>query len=281
MALIMLGVVPQVWSAAPLDPNAVVTSADFVTLSIAFGLVAALPFSYANYPADYTRYLPRLTSGSAITFWTFLGAFLPSVALIAIGFYASKAADLADPVGGFSGILSSWYFTLFVLVVLMGTISNNFLNTYSSGMSLLALGLRVSRPAAIMVDAVLASAAAAYAIFFYDFTTTFIAFLSLMVIWLAPWTGVYVVDVYLRKSKYSGSDLLAENGGIYAGYLSPALIAFATGALASALCTSTDLFRSPFASSVLGGGDFSIIAGFLISALVYWVMAKGKIESQS
>ncbi|MGL4405978.1 MAG: purine-cytosine permease family protein, partial [Notoacmeibacter sp.] len=61
MGLIMLGVVPQVWSAPALDPNAAVTSADFATLTIAFGLVAALPFSYANYPADYTRYLPRMT----------------------------------------------------------------------------------------------------------------------------------------------------------------------------------------------------------------------------
>jgi nucleobase:cation symporter-1, NCS1 family len=279
MGLIMLGVVPQVWSAAPLDPNAVASSADWATLSIAFGLVAALPFSYANYPADYSRYLPRMTSGSAITFWTFLGAFLPSVGLTAVGYYASKAANLADPVGGFETILSSWYFTLFVLVVLMGTISNNFLNTYSSGMSLLALGLRVSRPAAILVDAVLASAAAAYAIFFYDFTATFIAFLSLMVIWLAPWTGVYVMDIFLRNSKYKGEDLLSETGGVYGNFGQPAIIAGLTGAIAAALCTATALFTSPFAASVLGGGDLSIVAGFTVSALVYWALAKAKIES--
>jgi nucleobase:cation symporter-1, NCS1 family len=281
MALILLGVVPQVWSAPALDPNAVVAGADWATLSVAFGLVAALPFSYANYPADYTRYLPRLTAGSAITFWTFLGAFLPSVGLTALGFYASKAADLADPVGGFSGILASWYFTLFVLVVLMGTISNNFLNTYSSGMSLLALGLKVSRPAAIIVDAVLASAAAAYAIFFYDFTATFIAFLSLMVIWLAPWTGVYVVDVFMRNSKYKGEDLLAENGGTYAGLNSAGFIAFIAGAIAAAACTATALFTSPFAASVLGGGDLSIVAGFLVSAVLYFVLAKGKVASSN
>ncbi len=279
MGLIMLGVVPQVWSAAPLDPNAVATSADWATLSIAFGLVAALPFSYANYPADYSRYLPRVTSGSAITFWTALGAFLPSVGLTAVGYYASKAADLADPVGGFAGILYSWYFTLFVLVVLMGTISNNFLNTYSSGMSLLALGLRMSRPAAIMIDAVLASAAAAYAIFFYDFTATFIAFLSLMVIWLAPWTGVYVMDIYLRNSKYKGEDLLSDSGGLYGSFGMPAIIAGLAGAIAATLCTATALFTSPFAASVLGGGDLSIVAGFTVAAVLYWVLARGKIAS--
>jgi NCS1 family nucleobase:cation symporter-1 len=69
-----------------------------------------------------------------------------------------------------------------VIAVIGGAITNNFINTYSSGMSLLAMDLKVSRPTAIILDGVLATAAAAYAIFFYDFTATFIAFLALMVV---------------------------------------------------------------------------------------------------
>ena len=133
-----------------------------------------------------------------------------------------------------------------------------------------------------MVDAVLASAAAAYAIFFHDFTSTFIAFLSLMVIWLAPWTAIYVVDTWLRKSKYRGEDLLSADGGAYdygSGFHTPAVVAWLAGAAAAILCTSTDLFRSPFAASVLQGADLSIVAGLLVAGVLYFLLAGPSIRA--
>lgn len=63
----MLGLVPAIW-AAPVATTTP-TNAGFAAICIAFGLVAALPISFANYPADYMRYLPRQTSGSPIVFW--------------------------------------------------------------------------------------------------------------------------------------------------------------------------------------------------------------------
>ena len=283
LGLIMLGLIPQVW-AAPQLPEAIAASAagggaSFASLCIAFTLVAALPISFTNYPADYARYLPKNTSAAGITLWTFIGSYVPTVVLTIIGFFAAKAANLADPVGGFQPILASWYFQLFVFVVLGGTITNNFLNTYSSGLSLLAVGLNVSRPAAILIDAILATSAAAYAIFFHDFTSTFIAFLSLMVAWLAPWAGVYLADIWLRNSNYRGADLLSSDGGIYRGWHAPGFVAWIAGCIAALMCTSADLFKSPFAEAYLGGADFSIVAGFLVSALLYVLLAGRSIRA--
>ena len=277
LGLIILGLIPQVW-AAPALPQAggAAGSASLTTLCLAFSLTAALPISWVNYPADYTRYLPRATRGSSITLWTFLGGYVPTVLLMIIGFVAAKAADLADPVGGFQPLLAPWYFQLFLVVVLGGTITNNLLNTYSSGMSLLAAGLNVSRPVAVVIDAVFASAAAIYAIFFHDFTASFIAFLSLMVAWLAPWAGVYTADLWLRNSKYNGTDLVSVDGGRYrysAGWHATGYIAWLAGVAVAVLCTSAELFKSPFATSVLGGADLSIIAGFLVSAVLYILLA--------
>jgi nucleobase:cation symporter-1, NCS1 family len=284
LALVILGLIPQVW-AAPALPIATDAplGATLAQLCIAFTIVAALPISYTNYPADYTRYLPEKTDGTSITWWTFIGSYVPAVIITCIGFVAARATNLTDPVGGFQPILAPWYYNVFVLVVLGGTITNNFLNTYSSGMSLLAVGLKISRPAAVVVDAILATAAAAYAIFIYDFTTTFIGFLSLMVVWLAPWAGVYTADIWLRKATYNGADLLApasKTGSIYAGgFNMSGMVAWIIGVIVASLCTSADLYKSSFAEKFLGGADLSIIAGFIVSAVLYIILARSQINS--
>ncbi|MGH6939187.1 purine-cytosine permease family protein [Hypericibacter sp.] len=276
LGLAMLGLIPQVLSYVPATAPAAPAGADIPTFLIALTLVAAMPISYANCAADYTRYLPRNASGAAITFWTFLGSFIPAVIITVIGYMAAREVDLTDPIGGFAPILAPWYFKFFVLLVIGGSITNNFINTYSSGMSLLAMGLNVSRPKAIMIDAVLATAASVYAIFFYDFTSTFIAFLSLMVAWIAPWCAIYAIDIWLRRSRYDGASLLSVEGGSYRyvnGWHGAAFIAWVAGMIAALACTSADMLKSPFAEKVLGGADLSIVAGLVVSGLLYWVLA--------
>jgi nucleobase:cation symporter-1, NCS1 family len=274
LALVMVGLIPQVWAAPPLPVAAdAAGGASFATLCVAFTLIAALPISFTNYPADYTRYLPSTTSGRSITFWTFLGAYLATAMMMILGFVAAKAANLTDPVGGFQPLLAPWYFKLFLFVVLGGTMTNNFVNTYSSGMSLLAAGLNVSRPTAIVIDGLMATVMAAYAIFFYDFTPGFVLFLSLMVAWLAPWAGVYTADIWLRNSKYNGADLLADDGGRYGSWNWSGYGAWIAGVGVALACTTADLFKSPFAAEYLGGADLSIVAGFVTSALLYITLA--------
>jgi nucleobase:cation symporter-1, NCS1 family len=285
LAAVILGLIPQVWGAPALAiPADAPLGATLAQLCIAFTIVAALPISYTNYPADYTRYLPEKTSGNAIVWWTFIGSYLPAVIITCIGFVAARATNLTDPVGGFQPLLAPWYYNIFVLVVLGGTITNNFLNTYSSGMSLLAVGLKISRPAAVIIDAVLATAAAAYAIFVYDFTTTFIGFLSLMVVWLAPWAGVYTADIWLRKARYVGTDLLSPTtklGSVYNnGVNMQGMVAWIAGVIVAVLCTSADLFKSSFAEKFLGGADLSIVAGFIVAAVFYIVLAKSSIQAK-
>lgn len=172
--------------------------------------------------------------------------------------------------------MAPWYFQLFLIVVLGGTITNNFLNTYSAGLSKLAIGLKISRPVSISIDALLAGAAAAYAIFYYDFTPSFITFLSLMVAWLAPWAGVYTADIWLRNFKYNGADLLSGDGGQYRGWNMTGYVAWLAGVGVAVLCTTADMFKSPFAAQYLGGADLSIVAGFLVSGLLYSVLGARK-----
>ena len=274
LGLLILGVIPQVLTAFNASTAAPPAGASLANLCLAFTITAALPFSYANYPADYTRYLPRNSSGSAITWWTFAGAVIPAIVITIVGYLAARTTDLTDPIGGFKPIVASWYFDVFVLVVVGGSVTNNFLNTYSSGLSLLALGLRWRRARAIMLDAVLATIASVYAIFVYDFTTAFINFLSLMVAWIAPWFGIYLVDMYLRNSTYAGAELISPEGGRYRGWNSAGYIAWMVGTVASLAFTNATIFQSPLAMGPLGGADLSIVMGTVVAALVYGALAR-------
>jgi purine-cytosine permease-like protein len=276
LGILVLSIVPQVLQAPSLGaiPDA---GASFATLTLAFTLVAAMPVSYANCPAEYARYLPRRSSTGAITFWTFIGAYVPAVIITLIGYFAGTVTDLTDPIAGFKPLLAPWHFALFVIAVIGGSITNNFINTYSSGMSLLAMDLKVSRPTAIILDGILATAVAVYAIFFYDFTAVFIAFLALMVVWIAPWWAVYLVDAWLRRTHYSAEDLVSGDGGRYRygnGWHRAGYIAWIAGVIVAIACTSADAFKSPFASSFLGGADLGIVAGMLTSGILYWLLAR-------
>ena len=128
----------------------------------------------------------------------------------------------------------------------------------------------------MIIDAVVALLASVYAIFYNDFTPTFISFLALMVAWIAPWCGVVVVDAWLRRETYNGSDLLRAEGGRYwygNGWRGAAYIAWIAGAIASLASTNAQLFVSPLVPGLLGGADFSVLAGLLVSAVLYWLLA--------
>ena len=285
LGIVVLGLIPQVLAAYN-GAHVLVPAggASLVNLCLAFTVIAALPLSFTNYAADYTRYLPRKASSFQITFWSFLGSLVPAILITVLGYLAARVTNMTDPIGGFKPIVASWYFDIFVLVVVGGTITNNFLNTYSSGLSLLAVGIKLKRSKAIIIDAVLATAAAVFAIFFYDFTTTFINFLSLMIAWIAPWCGVYLVDMYMRRSNYDGPDLISDDGGRYRygnGWHGAGYIAWILGSVASLAFTNATVFQSPLDMHYLGGADLSIVMGVIVAAAVYWALARHRVTART
>jgi nucleobase:cation symporter-1, NCS1 family len=245
---------------------------------LALVVMAAAPFSWVNTGADYSRYLPRRTSGRSITVWTALGGAIPAVLITVFGVSAATATDMSDPVAGLKAILPTWFFITYLAVIVGGTITNNFLNTYSSGMSLLAIGLKAKRWQAVLVDAVIGTALSAYALFVFDFTNSFTSFLSLMVLWIAPWCGIYLADMALRRGNY---DVVAlhEHGGRYwyrRGFNPVALGWFAAGIVLAALFASSAIYSGPL-TGLVGGGDISIFVGFAVSLVGYYLTMRGRV----
>jgi NCS1 nucleoside transporter family len=286
LGAIMIGVAIQVATKGHIHykPTELAASTKLATFCLATVIIAALPLSWSGYPADYSRYLPRDTSSRAIVGWTVLGNLIPAFVLTTVGVLAASAADLADPVGGLKPLLASWYFVPFLIVVIGGSVTNNFLNTYTSGLTLLALGVRLPRWKTIIIDCVIATALAAYAIFSYDFTTAFTEFLSLMIIWIAPWCAVFLVDAFLRRFQYSTADLLATQGGRYwytGGVNRAGFVSFVLGAVATFFTTNAVRWQSPLSTDVLGGADLSIPVGMLVAGGTYYVLRRREAATET
>lgn len=179
------------------SPTAVIGA--FVMVLAGFGI------GWVNCAGDYSRYLPRSASAGGVTFWTTFGGALPVVLLIGYGLLlcgsnAQVAQDAgADPVGALTSVLPTWFLVPFWIVAVLGLIAGAIIDIYSSGLTLLAIGLPVPRWAAALLDGVLMVLGSIYVVWFApDFLTPFQSFLISMGVLLAAWAGIFLADMLMR-----------------------------------------------------------------------------------
>jgi len=172
----------------------------------------------------------------------------------------------------FSQVVPTWFLIPFLLVAILGIITNNIINIYSSGLSLLAMGLKVKRATAVFIDGIVVFGIASYAIFGTDFVTFFINFLGIMVVWLAPWGAIVLIDFYQRGQTYNSGEFFKGNSSEYwykSGFNPIGMIAWIAGAIAGVLTINTPLLVGPLANSWFAGGDVSVFAGILVAGVIY------------
>lgn len=236
-------------------------------------VIASAPLSWQN-SADLSRYLPESSRRRDVALWTALGGFVPAVLLGVVGVAAGTIVDMSDPQSSLEAVLPDWFYPVFLVVIMVGAVSNNVLTMYSSGLVLQAMGIRARRSVTVLVDGALGIALAVYAIFVTNFTETLSESLELSVVILGPSATIYVVDVHLRRNRYDGLALNDESSAspfwYHRGFNVAGLGAFVIGSAASLLCVSTTNFTGPIATA-LNGADISPIVGALVSGLIYWV----------
>ncbi|MEV6573490.1 cytosine permease [Streptomyces sp. NPDC051577] len=243
--------------------------------SLAFVVMLAGPFSYLPMPADYTRYLPRTTSLRSITWMGALGGFVSSVALGVAGVAAATQTDMTDAVAGAESLLPGWFQTVFLALVLGGSVTNSIITLYSSSLNLQVLGIPWSRSRAIVISAAVTAVGSLAALFLTDFTTSLLSFLSLLIIVFAPWGGVFLADMLLRRCRYDSDALHAGHAGAYwyrAGYHPAGMAALLAGMLFAALTCDSELWTGPLVAP-LGGADLTLL-GSVVSGLVYWALVR-------
>jgi NCS1 family nucleobase:cation symporter-1 len=189
-------------------------------------VIGALVFAMASFglgwtimAADYSRYLPRRSSGSGIAWWTTFSISLPPVILLVFGLLLAGSstglskAIASDPIGALAVLLPVWFLVPFAVVAVLGLIAGSVLDIYSSGLALLALGLRIPRWAAALVDGTLMTAGTIYVVFVAgNFLAQFEGFLITLGVPIAAWCGVMLADIALRRADYREAELYDRAG---------------------------------------------------------------------
>jgi purine-cytosine permease-like protein len=154
-----------------------------------------------------------------VVWWTTFGASIAPIFLLGFGLLlagsSTKLSDAinTDPIGALATILPTWYLVPFVIVAVLGLVGGAVLDIYSSGLTLLAAGLRVPRWSAALLDGVLMIVGTIYVVFFSsNFIGPFEGFLITLGVPIAAWCGVMLADIALRRSAYAEADLFTSAG---------------------------------------------------------------------
>ncbi|KQY06826.1 sulfonate ABC transporter substrate-binding protein [Mycobacterium sp. Root135] len=257
---------------------------DFATFLLAISLGAGWQLTFGPYVADYSRYLPRTTSGRA-TFWsTLAGTVIGSSWSMAFGaLIAAVAGDafLDDQVGFVGGLAGpSFVAVLIYLVIVIGKLTINCLNAYGGFMSILTAvtafngQTRVSsaaRAAYIVgftaVSVLIALAASA------DFLANFKNFILTLLMVFTPWSAINLIDYYLVSRERVDVPALYNPGGRYGRWNATALGCYVFGIVAQIPFLAQALYTGPV-TGMLGGADVSWIVGLVVTAAIYYPVAR-------
>jgi hypothetical protein len=186
--------------------------------ALIFG-ITGIGLGWVNSAADYSRYLPRSVSSKAVVAWTTLGASIVPIILVIYGCaLAGSSKELSDaiamdPIGALTTLLPTWYLIPFALVAVLGLVGGAILDLYSSGLTLVSIGLPVKRHVAASIDAFVMLAGTIYIVWFADnFFFPFQGFLITLGVPVAVWSAIFVADVTMRKVPYVESDLYDPQG---------------------------------------------------------------------
>ncbi len=182
-------------------------------------LLAGYGLGWVNAAADYSRYLPRKSSTKGVVFWTTFSSSLPCVILTIFGILLvgsdKKLGELinSDPIGALTTILPTWFLVPFAIVAILGLIGGIIMDLYSSGLSLLATGLRVPRTVATSIDATIMTLGTILVVFFAnDFLAPFSGFLTTLGSIIAAWAGIMIAEAIMRKKEYDVDSLFTPKG---------------------------------------------------------------------
>ena len=209
-------------------------------------LVTGFGLGWVNVAADYSRYLPRTASSWGVVGWTTFGASLAPVVLLGFGLLLAassedfSAAIATDPVGTLAMALPTWFLVPFALVAVLGLIGGAVLDIYSSGLALLAAGVRVPRPVAALIDGVIMVLGTVYVVFVGgSFLPQFTGFLITLGVPVAAWCGVILADLVRRKDDYDENDLFRPAGRYGDVRLFPIAVVLVSTMLGWGLVTNT------------------------------------------
>lgn len=257
---------------------------DLPMFLLAVSLSASWQLAFGPYVADYSRYLPRTTSGRATFWWTLSGSALGSQWSMTFGVLVAASAGeafLDNQVGyvvglGGTGLIASFLY----FVIALGKLTINVLNTYGGFMSMVTSisgfrGQKVLSPRgrAAYIALIMVAGTVVALLGKDSFLTSFKDFLLFLLTFFTPWSAINLVDYYLISKERYDIPALSDPHGRYGAWRWDALTVYGVGLLAQLPFLVTHFYTGPLVEP-LGGADISWIVGLVVPAALYWLLAR-------
>ncbi len=262
-------------------------------------MMTGFGLGWVNAGADYSRYLPRRSSGAGVVGWTAFGSSVAPVFLLIFGLLlAGSSASLShaigiDPIGALTTLLPTWFLVPFVVVAVLGLIGGSVLDIYSSGLALLTLGLRVPRYVAALIDGTIMTLGTIYVVFVaHNFLVQFEGFLITLGVPIAAWCGVMLADIALRRRDYAERDLFSPAGRYGDIRWFPAAVIVLSTVIGWGLVTNSNASWLKWQGYLLGpvhlGGktgawafaNLGVLVALVIGLVATWVFSRSVVHAQ-
>lgn len=267
------------------DPSVIGDDPGFLVgpFLIIVAINAVLLLSYGPYVADYSRYLPKNSSVKATFWYTFSGAVVACMWLVVMGAVMQNRYPQMGVVDQINHISNSWipgFGGVMMVVLVIGVVGNNALNTYGAFMSTATIGTSFTdrnNPAGqkFRLAYIIPIAAVGIALAYLQKSSlldSWQTLLGFLLYFLIPWTAINLVDYYLIRRGHYELDAFGNRDGAYGRWNKAGMLAFVIGCAAQLPFVVTTIYTGPFAR-YFDGGDISWLVGTLVAGAAYYLLA--------
>jgi nucleobase:cation symporter-1, NCS1 family len=250
--------------------------ASFPIFLVVTGLFFMNQLSWAIYVSDYSRYMPKDTSGPRIFMAVFVGSTVSTVAFCALGAWVTAIAPTAaSPVTVIASVAGNWVLWFSALSLVAGAAMNAYtgmLSWESARSTWQNVGL--SRLARVVGVVVVSGIALVLALLGWrSFVNTFSNFLDVLLYVFVPWSLINLIDFYLvQRERYDVNSFYSARG-IYGAWRWVAVIPYLLAVGSEFLFIDQTDFKGPLVNA-LGGADVSWIVGGIVAAVGYLVAVR-------
>jgi NCS1 family nucleobase:cation symporter-1 len=252
----------------------------FLAFTAAFGYAVG----WNPFAADYTRYMSPNSDRKMVGVWAGLGVFVSCIVLELAGAVLSTVTGTKwgtndIPTAQLQRAMPDLVYYPTLICIALGAVAANAINIYSGTMSLVALGIREMGLSLRQRRAMLAILAGVIGYFgglvleSRGVASQYTNFLLLISYWIAPWLAVMFTDFWLRRGDYGDESMFYDtNYRRWQGFVAMAVgLVVSIGLFANVF----GLYVAPIPTSYPQIGDVTFIVGFVITAVLYYVLDLG------
>ncbi|MFT4044554.1 MAG: cytosine permease [Gordonia sp. (in: high G+C Gram-positive bacteria)] len=247
-----------------------------VAFLVQFSVGASYNITYAPYVSDYSRYLPRDTTPSAIIASVFAGAVASPAWLIPVGAFLATYLGATDALAGINSGGNQVFTGLGGILAVVSTlvlVATMALNAYSGMLTVITgidsiRAITPTRRLRVITISALAVVWLLLGLALSNATESLNTALLIMLYLLVPWTAVNLTDYFfVRRGHYVIADLFTP-AGVYGVWPWRGIVAFLLGFAAEIPFMYLPFFAGP-AASAMGDVDIAFVVGLIVSGGAY------------